>query len=100
MGITHLVEMATENGNLSNILDPDVTDWPLEEVTQIVKLGLQCAEMKRKDRPDLGKVVVPELNRLRYVAEKDSSDVMLGTLPYHGVSLSGTQVITLLFCNK
>lgn len=100
MGITHLVEMATENGSLSNILDPDVTDWPLEEVTQIVKLGLQCAEMKRKDRPDLGKVVVPELNRLRYVAEKDSSDVMLGTLPYHGVSLSGTQVITLLFCNK
>ena len=29
------------------------------------KLALKCAELRRKDRPDLGTVILPELDRFR-----------------------------------
>ncbi|XP_061998993.1 U-box domain-containing protein 52-like [Rosa rugosa] len=70
MGLTHLVEHAIEIGTFAEMLDPAVPDWPVEEALKFAKLALQCAEMRRKDRPDLGKVVLPELNRLRELGEK------------------------------
>ncbi|XP_068344222.1 U-box domain-containing protein 52-like [Pyrus communis] len=69
MGLTHHVERALELGTFAELLDPAVPDWPVEEATNFAKLALQCAEMRRKDRPDLGKVMLPELNRLRALAE-------------------------------
>lgn len=69
MGLTHHVEQALELGTFAELLDPAVPDWPVEEATNFAKLALQCAEMRRKDRPDLGKVLLPELNRLRALAE-------------------------------
>ncbi|KAF5748055.1 U-box domain-containing protein 52-like [Tripterygium wilfordii] len=51
------------------MLDPAVPDWPVEEALSFAKLSLSCAELRRKDRPDIGKVVLPELNRLRTLAE-------------------------------
>ncbi|KAM1503220.1 hypothetical protein ACFXTO_028483 [Malus domestica] len=69
MGLTHHVEQALELGTFAELLDPAVPDWPVEEATNFAKLALQCTEMRRKDRPDLGKVVLPELNRLRALAE-------------------------------
>nr|GEV25405.1 U-box domain-containing protein 35-like [Tanacetum cinerariifolium] len=35
------------------------------EALGFAKLALQCAELRRKDRPDLGNVILPELARLR-----------------------------------
>ncbi|KAJ4964120.1 hypothetical protein NE237_024059 [Protea cynaroides] len=69
MGLTHHVQRAIENGTFAEMLDPDVPDWPVEEALSFAKIALQCAELRRKDRPDLGNVVLPELNRLRELAE-------------------------------
>ncbi|PWA23372.1 hypothetical protein CTI12_AA629090 [Artemisia annua] len=52
------------------MLDPSVPDWPQDEALGFAKLALQCAELKRKDRPDLGKVVLPELARLRDLGQE------------------------------
>lgn len=69
MGLTHHVERAIEKGTLSEILDPSVTDWPAEETSSFAELALKCAELRRKDRPDLCKVVLPELIKLQSLAE-------------------------------
>lgn len=69
MGLTHLVERSIERGNFAETLDPAIPDWPVEHALAFAKLALKCAELRRKDRPDLGTVVLPELNRLRALAE-------------------------------
>ncbi|XP_048432715.1 U-box domain-containing protein 52-like [Pyrus x bretschneideri] len=76
MGLTHHIERAIETGTFAEMLDPAVPDWPVEEALKFAKLCLQCAEMRRKDRPDLGKVVLPELNRLRALADESLNCVM------------------------
>ncbi|XP_057432182.1 U-box domain-containing protein 35-like isoform X3 [Lotus japonicus] len=65
MGLTHHVKRAIEKGKFLEILDPEVTDWPVEEALSFAKLALSCAELSKKDRPNLATVVLPELNRLR-----------------------------------
>ncbi|KAL3528604.1 hypothetical protein ACH5RR_007926 [Cinchona calisaya] len=65
MGLTYLVEEAIEHGTFSEILDPKVTDWPVEEALSFSKLALRCCELRKRDRPDLGSVILPELERLR-----------------------------------
>lgn len=77
MGLTHHVERAIERGTFAEMLDQAVPDWPVEEALRFAKLALQCAEMRRKDRPDLGKIVLPELNRLRQLAEDDRADITM-----------------------
>ncbi|CAI8605796.1 unnamed protein product [Vicia faba] len=71
MGLTHHVGRAIEKGTFSEMLDPRVTDWPVEEAMGFAKLAIRCAELRRKDRPDLGKEVMPELDRLRELAENN-----------------------------
>lgn len=70
MGLAHHVEKAIEKGTFAEMLDPDVHDWPVEEALSFTKLALKCTELRRKDRPDLGTVILPELNRLRILAEE------------------------------
>uniref|UniRef100_A0A7N0TAJ7 RING-type E3 ubiquitin transferase n=1 Tax=Kalanchoe fedtschenkoi TaxID=63787 RepID=A0A7N0TAJ7_KALFE len=70
MGLTYHVENSIETGTFSEMLDPSVPDWPMEEALKYAKLALQCAELRRKDRPDLGGVVLPELNQLRELADQ------------------------------
>ncbi|KAE8667070.1 U-box domain-containing protein 51-like isoform X2 [Hibiscus syriacus] len=65
MGIAHHVGRAIEKGTLLDVLDPAVPNWPLEEALAFARLALKCVELRKKDRPDLGTVIVPELNRLR-----------------------------------
>ncbi|GJM94086.1 hypothetical protein PR202_ga10700 [Eleusine coracana subsp. coracana] len=65
MGLTHHVEKAIDAGNFGQMLDITVKDWPVEEALGYAKLALKCTEMRRKDRPDLATVILPELNRLR-----------------------------------
>lgn len=77
MGLTHHVGRAIENGKFAEILDPSVPDWPVEEALTLAKLGLQCAELRRKDRPDLDSIVLPELNKLRDLADQSMSHLLL-----------------------
>lgn len=65
MGLTHHVERAIDKGQFEEMLDPTINDWPMEEALTFAKLALKCAELRRKDRPDLKTVILPELNRLR-----------------------------------
>lgn len=68
MGLTYHVERSIEKGKFDGILDPSVNDWPLEEALSFAKLALKCCELRRKDRPDLGSVILPELERLKNIA--------------------------------
>lgn len=70
MGLTHHVERAIEKRAFAQILDPTVPDWPVEEALSLANMALQCSQLRRKDRPDLAKVVLPELHKLRNLAEK------------------------------
>ncbi|KAM1141832.1 hypothetical protein EV1_041353 [Malus domestica] len=67
--ITHLVETAVKDKNLTDVLDPKAGHWPMEETRQLAELGLSCAELRRRDRPDLKEQVVPLLERLKEVAD-------------------------------
>ncbi|XP_039052472.1 U-box domain-containing protein 34-like [Hibiscus syriacus] len=76
MGLAHYVGQAMERGTFEEMLDPAVTDWPAEETMAMAKLALRCAELRRRERPDLDKEVLPELNRLRAIAEENMSPTM------------------------
>lgn len=85
MGLTLIVERALEEGNLMGILDPAAGDWPLEETHDLTHLGLSCAELRRRDRPDLKDQVLPLLERLKVIADKayDCSLVIPSAPPNH-----------------
>nr|AID16034.1 putative universal stress protein [Catharanthus roseus] len=89
MGLTHYVERAIEKGTFAELLDSAVPDWPVEDALRLAKLALKCSELRRKDRPDLGKVVMPELERLRSLAEENISYAMV---PISGPSPAHSQV--------
>lgn len=80
MGLSHHVERAIEKGTFAEMLDPSVPDWPYEEALTIAKLALKCSELRRKDRPDLGTVILPELNKMRDLAD----DCMYNNAPTDG----------------
>ncbi|XP_050365685.1 U-box domain-containing protein 51 [Argentina anserina] len=65
MGLSHHVRRSIEKGTFADMLDPTVLDWPVQEALDFANLALKCTELRKRDRPDLGKVIVPELNRLR-----------------------------------
>ncbi|KAJ0984146.1 hypothetical protein J5N97_002502 [Dioscorea zingiberensis] len=82
MGLTHYVDRAIEKGTFEEMLDPTVKNWPVEEAMHLCKLALKCAELRRKDRPDLATVVLPELDKLRTLAEANMHNIILG-VPTH-----------------
>ncbi|XP_010537753.1 PREDICTED: U-box domain-containing protein 35-like [Tarenaya hassleriana] len=83
MGLAYYVEQAIEEGTFKNMLDPNVPDWPVEEALSLAKLSLRCAELRRKDRPDLAKEVLPELSRLRDLADESlESAFYVGRSPH------------------
>ncbi|KAJ0262946.1 Kinase with adenine nucleotide alpha hydrolases-like domain-containing protein [Hirschfeldia incana] len=90
MGLTRYIESALEKGNLKDVLDPSVSDWPVEDTTEFAKLALKCAEIRRKDRPDLSKVILPELNRLRALAEESSRSAVVINSPGPSPTISQT----------
>ncbi|XP_073024932.1 U-box domain-containing protein 35-like [Primulina eburnea] len=65
MGLTHHVDRAIQTGRFAEILDPSVKDWPVEEALKFAELALKCCELRRRDRPELDSVILPELERLR-----------------------------------
>ncbi|XP_027341949.1 U-box domain-containing protein 35-like [Abrus precatorius] len=70
IGLAHRGQESIEKGRFAEMLDPSVTDWPLEQALCLANIAVKCAELRRKDRPDLGKVVLPELDKLREFAEE------------------------------
>ncbi|GLU14300.1 hypothetical protein SLE2022_308770 [Rubroshorea leprosula] len=75
VGLTIQVREAIEKGNLQEVLDPTVPDWPIEEALSLAKLGLQCCELRKRDRPNLASVVLPELNRLRDLGSENEATI-------------------------
>lgn len=69
MGLAHIVETALEDGCLMDVLDSTAGKWPLEETQELALLGLRCAELRRRDRPDLQDQVLPMLERLKSFAD-------------------------------
>ncbi|XP_021895963.1 U-box domain-containing protein 35-like isoform X2 [Carica papaya] len=76
MGLAHYVEHSIKKGTFESMLDPKVTDWPVDAALCLAKVALQCAELRRKDRPDLGKVVLPELCKLRELAQENMGSII------------------------
>ncbi|XVF74364.1 hypothetical protein PTKIN_Ptkin13bG0104700 [Pterospermum kingtungense] len=74
VGLTVHVQEAIENGTFAEMLDPTVPDWPVEEALSLAKLAVQCCELRKRDRPDLDSVVLPELNRLRALALENEAN--------------------------
>ncbi|XP_023000000.1 U-box domain-containing protein 51-like isoform X1 [Cucurbita maxima] len=65
MGLSYQVEEAIEHGTFPQILDPTITDWPIQDTLGLAQLALKCCELRKRDRPDLGTVLLPELIRLK-----------------------------------
>ncbi|KAK6273837.1 PREDICTED: U-box domain-containing protein 52 isoform X1 [Theobroma cacao] len=73
MGLAHHVGRAIEKGTFADMLDPAVPDWPVEEALSFAQMALKCVELRKRDRPDLGTVILPELNRLRDLGRRSDS---------------------------
>ncbi|CAJ1951497.1 unnamed protein product [Sphenostylis stenocarpa] len=65
MGLAHLVDESIQHDSFSQILDPSVPDWPLPQALSLANLALHCAQLRRRDRPDLATVLLPHLQLLR-----------------------------------
>ncbi|XP_061365174.1 U-box domain-containing protein 52-like [Gastrolobium bilobum] len=76
IGVAYLVDEAINNGKFSEVLDPNVTDWPVGETLSYARLSLKCCEMRKRDRPDLGSIILPELNRLRNLGGATDYDIL------------------------
>lgn len=79
MGLAHHVERSIDKGTFAEMLDAAVPDWPVEEALSLAKLSIKCAELRRKDRPDLANVILPQLNRLRDLAEENMQYCVITT---------------------
>jgi len=65
VAIVQKVQTAMKAGSFSEILDKTAGEWPPKETIEFAKLALACTELRRRDRPDLESVVLPELERFR-----------------------------------
>ncbi|KAI5411313.1 U-box domain-containing protein 35 isoform X4 [Lathyrus oleraceus] len=78
--LTHVVETAIEGGNLTDILDRKAGSWPFQETLDLARLALSCAELRRRDRPDLLDHVLPALEKLKEVADKAHHSASMVTI--------------------
>jgi serine/threonine protein kinase len=75
LGLSYAVETALEEDggggdSFTGMLDVTAGEWPLEEARELATLALQCAEMRRRDRPGLREHVLPALERIKDVAAR------------------------------
>uniref|UniRef100_A0A0A9ASJ7 RING-type E3 ubiquitin transferase n=1 Tax=Arundo donax TaxID=35708 RepID=A0A0A9ASJ7_ARUDO len=82
------------------MLDITVKDWPVEEVLGFAKLALNCTEMRRRDRPDLATVILPELNRLRNLGHAYEASLKTGSSGSGEGSAQGQQVSSPTVCGS
>ncbi|CAI7739731.1 unnamed protein product [Closterium sp. NIES-53] len=55
------IDAMVEKEELTVVLDPRAGEWPPNLALDLANLGLWCAEMDRRDRPDLTEEVIPAL---------------------------------------
>ncbi|GJP39912.1 hypothetical protein CLOM_g24236 [Closterium sp. NIES-68] len=55
------IDAMVEKEELAVVLDPRAGEWPPNLALDLANLGLWCAEMDRRDRPDLTEEVIPAL---------------------------------------
>ncbi|GJW05575.1 retrovirus-related pol polyprotein from transposon TNT 1-94 [Tanacetum coccineum] len=65
IGLMHIVRLAISKRKFLDVLDLTVLDWPIEEALTSANVALMCAKLMKKDRPDLGSFILPELDKLR-----------------------------------
>ncbi|KAF7045512.1 hypothetical protein CFC21_054613 [Triticum aestivum] len=73
LGLAHAVETALEEDggdSFAEMLDVTAGQWPPEEARELAALALQCAEMRRRDRPGLREHILPALERIKDVAAR------------------------------
>lgn len=70
MGLTYVVDKAIERGKFAEVLDQTVRDWPVEAALAMAKLALHCCELRKRDRPDLDSVILPDLHRIREMSSR------------------------------
>ncbi|KAM7275786.1 hypothetical protein ACFE04_017652 [Oxalis oulophora] len=63
-GLLYAVENCIDDGLVTSILDKSVTDWPLVEAEEMVRIAIKCSNLRCRDRPDLDTEVLPVLKRL------------------------------------
>ncbi|PVH35708.1 hypothetical protein PAHAL_7G251000 [Panicum hallii] len=90
--IAEIVEQAIEQGNLHSIIDNSAGSWPFIQANQLAHIGLRCAELSRRRRPDLTvdvwKVVEPLMKAASMTAR-----------PLSGTNLSdGTCIPSYFIC--
>ncbi|CAH1425244.1 unnamed protein product [Lactuca virosa] len=68
-GIIEKVELAVSRGNLVDVLDDSISDWPLMEAEELALLGLKCCSPRCRDRPDLDTEILPVLKKLCEVGD-------------------------------
>ncbi|KAJ0100006.1 hypothetical protein Patl1_20723 [Pistacia atlantica] len=85
IALAHMVETAIEEDTLVEILDSQAGNWPTKEAKELAVLGLSCAELRRRDRPDLKDQILPALKRLKDVADRarDSDSSIKPAAPTH-----------------
>ncbi|KAF5185995.1 U-box domain-containing protein, partial [Thalictrum thalictroides] len=64
MGLASEVRRAVLCGNLTSILDTSAGEWPTFVTRRLVEFGLQCCELKGRDRPELEPALVMGLEKL------------------------------------
>ncbi|CAK8535551.1 unnamed protein product [Lathyrus sativus] len=77
MGLAHHSEQAIENGTFEKMLDPCLPNWPVEQALSLAEIAVECAQLRRKDRPDLAKEVMPKLVKLRDFADENMGPIFL-----------------------
>ncbi|PWZ26095.1 hypothetical protein Zm00014a_001634 [Zea mays] len=82
MGLAYAVSDALEEGTFPDLLDGNVAGWPVPEAQAFAELALKCCEMRRRDRPDLETVVMPELVRLHRVVSPSEYPSSSSSLPH------------------
>ncbi|KAL8167555.1 hypothetical protein V2J09_009054 [Rumex salicifolius] len=81
VGITHVMEDALGENRLMQMMDATAGNWPVRETTELALLALQCAELRRKDRPDLSDKVLPLLVKLKEFADRAKDAATNGPVP-------------------
>ncbi|KAK4771364.1 hypothetical protein SAY87_031896 [Trapa incisa] len=88
MGITQQIADSIEKGTFEEVLDSSVSDWPVQETMDLAMIGIQCSEMRRKDRPDLSNAVLPKLLQLKEFAMDRNPRFPTGITPAAAFHLS------------
>ncbi|KAI5067997.1 hypothetical protein GOP47_0016342 [Adiantum capillus-veneris] len=81
IGVADLVEEAVDSGHIEDVLDKSAGDWPLSEAMVLACLSMQCAEPRRRHRPNLETKILPDLERIQSVAGMAAVSMGLTRLP-------------------